>query len=75
MREEIDEWVAEGLTEDQSDRPLVLLDVMGVVGETSGGVGLHPDDLNALGKSLAGSPLSRPRTASVRRVVIASATR
>jgi hypothetical protein len=36
MREEIDEWVAEGRTEDQPDRPLVLIDVMGVVGEVVG---------------------------------------
>jgi hypothetical protein len=35
MREEIDEWVAEGRTEAQSDRPLVLIDVMGVVGDTT----------------------------------------
>jgi len=31
MREEIDEWVAEGRNEPQTDRPLVLMDVMGVV--------------------------------------------
>lgn len=36
MREEIDEWVAEGRAEEQSDRPLVLIDVMGVVGEPDG---------------------------------------
>lgn len=35
MREEIDEWVAEGRNEPQSDRPLVLLDVMGVISDTS----------------------------------------
>ena len=38
MREEIDEWVAEGRSETQSDRPLVLLDVIGVVGDST------PDD-------------------------------
>jgi hypothetical protein len=38
MRQEIDEWVAEGLTEVQSDRPLVLLDVVGVIGEPGGAV-------------------------------------
>lgn len=35
MREEIDEWVAEGRSEIQSDRPLVLIDVMGVVGDAT----------------------------------------
>jgi len=35
MREEIDEWVAEGRSEPQTDRPLVLIDVMGVVSDTS----------------------------------------
>lgn len=35
MREEIDEWVAEGRQEAQSDRPLVLLDVVGVVAEVA----------------------------------------
>ncbi len=35
MREEIDEWVAEGRNEPQTDRPLVLIDVMGVVSDTS----------------------------------------
>jgi hypothetical protein len=47
MREEIDGWVAEGLTEDQSDRPLVLLDVVGVVGDPGGpedGVDRATDD-------------------------------
>ena len=31
MREEIDEWVAQGRSEAQSDRPLVLIDLIGVV--------------------------------------------
>ena len=35
MREEIDEWVAEGRSETQSDRPLVLVDVMGVISEAT----------------------------------------
>ena len=35
MREEIDEWVSEGQNEDQPDRPLILIDVMGVVGDTA----------------------------------------
>ena len=35
MREEIDEWVAEGRREPQTDRPLVLIDVMGVVSDTT----------------------------------------
>ncbi len=35
MREEIDEWVAEGRNEPQSDRPLVLIDVMGVVSDAT----------------------------------------
>jgi hypothetical protein len=35
MREEIDEWVAEGRSQVQSDRPLVLIDVMGVVSDTT----------------------------------------
>lgn len=35
MREEIDEWVNEGRTEAQSDRPLVLIDVMGVVSDAT----------------------------------------
>jgi hypothetical protein len=35
MREEIDEWVAEGLSEAQPDGPLVLIDVMGVVSDSS----------------------------------------
>jgi hypothetical protein len=35
MREEIDEWVAEGRSEAQPDRPLVLVDVMGVVSDTT----------------------------------------
>jgi hypothetical protein len=35
MREEIDEWVAEGRSEPQSDRPLVLIDVMGVVSDAT----------------------------------------
>jgi hypothetical protein len=35
MREEIDEWVAEGRSEAQSDRPLVLIDVMGVVSDAT----------------------------------------
>ena len=35
MREEIDEWVAEGRSEPQTDRPLVLIDVMGVVSDTT----------------------------------------
>ena len=36
MREEINEWVAEGRNEPQSDRPLVLIDVMGVVSDATG---------------------------------------
>ena len=39
MREEIDEWVAEGRSEAQTDRPLVLIDVIGVVSDTT-----KPDD-------------------------------
>ncbi len=35
MREEIDEWVAEGRSEPQTDRPLVLIDVMGVVSDST----------------------------------------
>lgn len=35
MREEIDEWVAEGRSEPQTDLPLVLMDVIGVVGDTT----------------------------------------
>ena len=35
MREEIDEWVAEGRNETQSDRPLVLIDVMGVISDAT----------------------------------------
>ncbi len=38
MREEIIEWVEEGRLEDQPDRPLVMLDVRGVVAETIPGV-------------------------------------
>ena len=35
MREEIDGWVAEGRSEPQTDRPLVLMDLMGVVSDTA----------------------------------------
>jgi hypothetical protein len=35
MREEIDEWVAEGRSEPQTDRPLILIDVMGVVSDST----------------------------------------
>lgn len=35
IREEIDEWVAEGRSETQSDRPLLLLDVIGVVSDST----------------------------------------
>ena len=35
MREEIDEWVAEGRSEPQTDRPLVLMDLMGVVSDST----------------------------------------
>lgn len=35
MQEEINEWVAEGRNEPQTDRPLVLLDILGVVSDAS----------------------------------------
>ncbi len=35
MQEEIDEWVAEGRRQAQTDRPLVLIDVIGVVSDAS----------------------------------------
>lgn len=43
MREEIDEWVAEGRSETQSDRPLVLLDVIGVVSDWASDDSEAPD--------------------------------